>query len=99
MPSVGTTKCPNKTADEELDRWFSSLTVFFSDDDNVFEWWAKNSTHFKRVALAARDFLAIPGGSIPSERAFSAAKRLLTQFQTSLSHYLIQAHVCLSSWF
>jgi hypothetical protein len=61
--------------------------------------WAKNSTHFRRVALAARDFLAIPGGSIPSERAFSAAVRLVTHFSTSLAHYSIQAHVCLSSRF
>ncbi len=51
------------------------------------------------IALAVRDFLAIPSGSVSSERAFSTAGRLVTPLCTSLSHDSIQAHVCLSSWF
>ncbi len=85
--------------DDELTRWFSSSTIFLGEDDDVFSWWAKNCNHFRRISLAAKDFLATPSGSVPSERAFSAAGRLVTSFCTSLSHDSIQAHVCLSSWF
>ncbi len=47
----------------------------------------------------SKGFFAIPGGSIPSERAFSTARRLVTPFRTSLSRDTYQALVCLSSWF
>jgi hypothetical protein len=96
--SIGTTKGPNKTLEQEVAWWFSTPTVILNDDDSVFAWWATNHTHFRRIALAAKDFLAIPGGSVPSERASSTAGRLVTPFCTSLSHDSIQAHVCLSSW-
>jgi hypothetical protein len=97
--SAGTTEGPNKTLEEELTRWFSGPTVFLGENDDVFNWWLTKCTHFRRISLAAKESLAIPSGSVPSERAFSAAGRLVTPFRTSLSHDSIQAQICLSSWF
>ncbi len=99
LPSVGTTEGPNETLEQEIVRWFSTPTGFLDDHNDVFRWWATNYTHFRRIALAAKDLRAVPGGSVPSERAFSAAGRLVTPFRTSLYHDSIQAHVCLSNWF
>ncbi len=99
LPFVGTTEGPNETLEEEVAGWFSTPTVFLNNDDDVFSWWTANATHFRRIALAAKDLLAISGDSVPSERAFSAAGRLVIPFRTSLSHDTIKAHVCLSSWY
>jgi hypothetical protein len=54
-------------------RWFSSPTVFLDNDNNVFGWWVTKYIHYRRVALAAKFFLAIPGGFVPFERAFSTS--------------------------
>ncbi len=37
LPSIETTEGPIETVEEKLDKWFSSLTVFLSDDDNVLD--------------------------------------------------------------
>ncbi|XP_046542831.1 E3 SUMO-protein ligase ZBED1-like [Haliotis rubra] len=42
-------------------------------------WWKENKHCFPRVATLAQRFLSIPGTSVPSERAFSAAGLTTTQ--------------------
>jgi hypothetical protein len=76
-------------------RWFSTPTVFLDDDDDAFAWWVTNYTHFRRAALAAKDFLPIPRDSVPFERAFSAAGRLVTLFRISVLMILFKhMYVC-----
>ncbi len=80
LPFVKTTEGPNETFEQEVARGFSNYTVFVNDDINVFDWWATNHTHFRRIALAAKYFLAITGGSVPRDIAFSTAETLVTLF-------------------
>lgn len=56
----------------------------FSIENNVLEWWKLNEKYFPRLAKLARKFLAIPATSVPAERMFSAAGRLITKQRNRL---------------
>jgi len=46
----------------------------------------------------ARDFLAIPATSVPSERMFSIAGQILTKRRSSLSENMMNALMCTRNW-
>ncbi len=47
----------------------------------------------------AKDFMAIPATSSPSERAFSLAKNVITDNRNRLSPDSVTAIMCLQDWF
>ena len=46
----------------------------------------------------ARDFLAIPATSVPSEQIFSIAGQILTKRRSSLSEGMMNTLMCTKSW-
>ena len=67
--------------------------------DDVLRWWKTHEAEFPNVAAMARDYLAIPATSAPSERLFSSGRQLVTDFRSRLSPATIRACQCLKSWF
>ena len=46
----------------------------------------------------ARDVLAIPIATVASEPAFSTGERILDDFRTSLTPFMLEALVCTQDW-
>ena len=46
----------------------------------------------------ARDFLAIPATSVPSERVFSIAGQILTKRRSSITESMMNALMCCKDW-
>jgi hypothetical protein len=50
------------------------------------------------MAQLARDVLAIPISIVASESAFSTSGRILDDFRTSLTPFMLEALVCSQDW-
>lgn len=60
-------------------------------DAAVIKWWKDHSVIYPTLARMARDFLAIPGSSTASERQFSSARHIGTDFRNRLSPTMFEA--------
>lgn len=80
----------------ELETFLSRDTV----DPNIspITWWKENGHMYPNLSKMARDFLAIPGTSTPSERVFSGGRQLLPYTRNRMGGKLVQAATCLKSW-
>lgn len=69
-------------------------------DENVdpLEWWKTNEKNYPRLSKMARDYLAIPSTSVPSEQCFSTGKNLITDKRNRLAGKTVRACMCLRSW-
>lgn len=83
----------------------SELEKYLSEDpepeDNKFDilaWWKVNSSRFPVLSQLARDVLAIPVSTVASEAVFSTTGRILDDFRTSLTPFMVQALVCTQDW-
>jgi hypothetical protein len=56
-----------------------------NSDANPLEWWNENRTKFLKIAYVARQVLAVPATSVPSERIFSTADILINKPRNRLS--------------
>jgi hypothetical protein len=55
------------------------------EDVQPLIWWKENAKSFPNLPAMAKDYLAIPGSSASSERAFSGGRQLMTYFRSSLN--------------
>lgn len=62
------------------------------------EWWKINELQYPNLARMARDYLAIPATSVPSEQCFSISKNLITNNRNRLLGKTTRACICLKSW-
>jgi len=62
------------------------------------EWWKTNEVYLPRLSQMARDYLAIPATSVPSEQSFSMGKNLITDKRNRLAGKTIRFCMCLKSW-
>lgn len=65
---------------------------------NPLTWWKKNNLAYPNIAKLAKQYLACPCSSVPSERLFSAAGNIVSKKRASLSRDTADMLVCLSSW-
>ena len=65
---------------------------------NVLHYWKINADRFQNLSRMARDYLAVPVTSTPSERAFSGGRQLITDFRCSLKGGTITACMLLKNW-
>ena len=79
--------------DEFMEYAFDSLAT----EDDPLEYW-KHERRFPTVARLARDHLAVQATSAASERAFSRAKRVVSDQRTQLKEETVRMLMCLQSW-
>jgi hypothetical protein len=63
----------------ELDRYLDEDPVRAQEID-IINWWMGNASKYPTLSCIARDLLAVPASSVPSESAFSMAKRTINDF-------------------
>ena len=62
------------------------------------EWWRTYESRFPNLSRMARDYLAIPATSVPSERCFSLAGNVLTKQRSSMTEGMANAIMCCKYW-
>lgn len=82
----------------EFSVYISEPVVLCHHNFDILQYWNQNSLRFPNLARMARDYLAIPGTSTPSERAFSGGRQLITDFRCRLAGDTIKACMLLKSW-
>ena len=85
------------TITSELNRYLNEYPLATPQQDPI-NWWKTHSTELPQLSLMARDYLAIPGTSASSERAFSGGRRLITDTRTRLNDQSIRSCICLKNW-
>lgn len=96
-------KKKRKREDSELDRFLElsleDLNVTDLYKNQPIAWWRDfGQRMFPTLAKLAFKLLAIPGMSAECERAFSQAKRMITDERFNLKQDVIEAEQCLKSW-
>jgi hypothetical protein len=87
--------CNAKT---ELEKYLAEACEEKEGKFEILGWWKINAARFPVLAPLARDVLAIPFTSVASESAFSTGGRILDDFQTSLTPFMLEALVCAQDW-
>jgi hypothetical protein len=89
--------------DDDLDTYFTEhkdgkiLTMSYAKQP--LRWWQdRGEALYPTLATMAYDLFAMPGMSSECERAFSAAKRMITDDRYCLKNDVIQAEQCVKSW-
>ena len=72
----------------------SDISGWFTHDRcdpnvNPLKWWKENSIKYPRLSVLARQYLSIPGTSVPSERIFSATGLLVNKLRNRLSSSVV----------
>ena len=81
---------------DELDIYVNQPRANITED--MLLWWANHEGQFPTLAAMARDFLAVPATSAPSERAFSLGRQLISQFRHGLEIDTVGKCMCLKAW-
>ena len=85
--------------DNEIDEFqLYNLLPLSPPDTDPLEFWKVNESQYPRLANMARDYLAIPSTSVPSEQCFSTSKHLITDTRNRLAGKTVRACMCLKSW-
>jgi len=62
------------------------------------EWWRTYESRFSNLSRMARDYLAIPATSVPSECCFSIAGNVLTKRRSSMTEGMANTIMCCKYW-
>ncbi|CAN6245359.1 unnamed protein product, partial [Urochloa humidicola] len=83
----------------------SELTKYLADDREkrtkefqILDYWKRNSSRYPVLSLLAKDVLAVPASTVPSESAFSTGGRIVDPLRCSLSTSTVEALICSQSW-
>uniref|UniRef100_A0A8I6WKK9 Zinc finger BED domain-containing protein RICESLEEPER 2-like n=1 Tax=Hordeum vulgare subsp. vulgare TaxID=112509 RepID=A0A8I6WKK9_HORVV len=82
----------------ELEKYLTEDNEANSRKFNILEWWKVNSSRFPVLSRLARDVLAFPISMVASESAFSTGGRILDDFRSSLTPFMVQALLCTQDW-
>jgi hypothetical protein len=88
----------SSNAKSELDKYLAEDCEDQEVKFDILGWWKVNAIRFPILAHLARDVLAIPITSVASESAFSTSGRILDDFRTSLTPFMLEALVCTQDW-
>ena len=90
--------CSTSTNKSELEKYLAEETEDTEKKMDILGWWKVNSNRFLVLSHMARDVLAIPITTVASESAFSTGGRILDDFRTSLTPFMLEALVCTRDW-
>ncbi|KAM0898973.1 hypothetical protein ACQ4PT_021594 [Festuca glaucescens] len=83
--------CASNSSKSELEKYLAEdCEDIESTNFDILAWWKTNSSRFPVLARLARDVLAIPISTVASESAFSTGGRVLDDFRTSLTPFMVE---------
>ncbi|KAK9741788.1 hypothetical protein RND81_03G128300 [Saponaria officinalis] len=82
---VQKTRSDGGYAKSEFDRYLNEVLGEHELDCDVLTWWKLNGHRYPILARLARDVLAVPISTVASESTFSAGRRHLSPFRSSLT--------------
>lgn len=88
----------SSSSKSELDKFLAEETEDDRPNFDILLWWKVNSSRFPILACLACDALAIPISTVASESAFSTSGRILDDFRTSLTPFMVEVLVCTQDW-
>jgi hypothetical protein len=68
---------------KEIERYMEEVQI--PNEECPLKWWSERQKAYPHIATVARNILAIPASSVPSERIFSIANNIVTKKRTQLS--------------
>jgi hypothetical protein len=80
----------------EYTKWLKQQPI--RRDIDIFKYWASKEYEFPTIARVARDHLAIPATSAPSESVFSMGSDIITKKRNRLSGESTRRLLCLRDW-
>jgi hypothetical protein len=90
--------CSTSTNKSKLEKYLSEETEDLESKIDILAWWKVNSNRFPVLGHMACDVLAIPITTVASESAFSTGGRILDDFHTSLTPFMLEALVYTQDW-
>jgi hypothetical protein len=82
----------------ELDRYLAEECEEDTKKFDILAWWKGQSSRFLILSTMARDVLAIPISTVASKSAFSTGGRILDDFRSSLTPFMMEALICTQDW-
>jgi hypothetical protein len=82
----------------EFEKYLGEDTELEDTKFDILAWWKVNSSRFPVLAQLARDVLAVQISTVSLESVFSTTGRILDDFRTSLTPFMVEALVCTQDW-
>ncbi|KAJ1263369.1 hypothetical protein BS78_09G179200 [Paspalum vaginatum] len=82
----------------ELSMYLSEKREMRAKEFEILNYWKLNSNEYPVLSLLAKDILAVPASTVPSESAFSTGGRIIDPLRCSLSTNTVEALICAQSW-
>ena len=92
-------KSKRRQSSNELDGYLKEELTPRKEEVDILDWWKNNSSKYPVLSKMARDILAIPASTVPSESAFSTGGRVISDYRSSLSCSTVEMLICLQDWF
>eukprot|EP00267_Zea_mays_P042783 XP_020394808.1 zinc finger BED domain-containing protein RICESLEEPER 2 [Zea mays] len=87
-----------RLAKSELDAYLEEEFVRTDERFEILSWWRTNANKYPVLSAMARDLLAIPLSTVPSESAFSAGGRILADNRSLMTPETLECLVCCKDW-
>ncbi|KAF8661542.1 hypothetical protein HU200_056963 [Digitaria exilis] len=84
--------------DSELSRYLADKREKRTKEFDILDYWKVSSNKYPVLSLLAKDVLAVPASTVPSESAFSTGGRIIDPLRCSLSTNTVEALICSQSW-
>jgi hypothetical protein len=82
--------------DSELTRYLQQERL--PQDTDIYQYWKAKQYDYPVLAKIAKDHLAIPAMSAPSESVFSVGSNVVTKKKNRLVGSTVRSIVCLKAW-